>query len=471
MEKLLINDVLAAVNGRLISGNCTEISSVSTNSRETSPGALFVPIRGEKFDAHDFILNAFENGAVASFVDTVPTSLNPKLTYILVDDTLVALQQLAQFYRRKFNIPVIGVTGSTGKTSTKEMIATVLSSKFPVLKTAGNFNSKIGVPLTILGIESHHGAAVIEMGMSEFGEMSRLSCIVRPDIAVISNIGITHVENLLTQDNIFLEKMHITDNMSPENFLFVNGDDHYLKSPALPCKCHISCFGFGMNCDVRADNVRIEGAATVFDLYTPGQTRKTTLPTIGKHNVYNALAAVSVGLNLGFSLDMLCDGMLQYRNIAMRQQIHNLVINTQKKCGNNANLANITLIDDSYNASPDSVLSALDVMSNLACGRKIAVLADMLELGEFAREAHNDIGVAASEKGVDILITVGKLAAFIADAADKRSIKTFSFPSNDLAFECLLPLLSNGDCVLVKGSRGMNIDWISRMILDLQIKG
>lgn len=449
MDKLSIREIIAAVDGKLLSGrDDITVDSVSTNTRELSPGALFIPIKGDKFNGHDFIENAFEAGALATLTaehDNI--GLDQNRTYIKVRETRVALQRLAAYYRSKFDIPVVGVTGSVGKTSTKEMIASVLSEKFKVHKTSGNLNGQIGLPLTLLGLEAGHEVAVVEMGISEFNEMEALAEMARPSHAVLTNIGVTHIENLLTRENIFKEKFKITSFLREEDYLFVNGDDDILCKTQGSADFNVISFGITNNCMFTARNFSTKNETTRFEVLHDGACREFVLQTIGEHNVYNALVAIAIGLSMGMTLDEIQAGLSRFKNLNMRQSIHHL--------------SDITLIDDTYNANPDSMKSALKVLAQLPKkGRKIAVLGDMLELGEMATALHEEVGRVAAQLGVDIIMTVGSLAEAIADGAAHTSTHTHMFNSNEDAVTCLKELIRPGDAVLVKGSRSMRMEEI-----------
>lgn len=451
MEKLHIGEIIAAVDGILLSGKGDlTVSSVSTNTRELSSGALFVPIKGNKFNGHDFIDNAFDAGAVATLTaEHDMVAANPDKVYIKVRDTKVALQQLAAYYRKKFAIPVVGVTGSVGKTSTKELIASVLSEKFNVHKTEGNLNGQIGLPLTLLGLEDKHDVAVVEMGISEFNEMETLAKMAKPSHAVITNIGVTHIENLHTRDNIFKEKLKITSFLCNSDYLFINGDDDILCKTQCSKDFNVISFGITNDCMFTAKNIASKNETTSFNVLHDGTCQEFFIPTIGEHNVYNALVAIAVGLSMGMTNDEIQSGLAHFKNINMRQNIQRL--------------GGLTIIDDTYNANPDSMKSALKVLAQLQKkGRKIAVLGDMLELGELATLLHEEIGHFAVCLEVDVVITVGELAKSIASGA--RKTLTHSFNSNKEAVECLKELIRLGDVVLVKGSRSMHMEEIVQEI-------
>lgn len=451
MKAIKVKEIVQAVDGDLLCGDENAmVTSVTTDNRKLEPGALFVPLVGERVDAHRFIAAAFEAGAAAVFTQEHDSMQSPKAC-IRVADTQHALQKLAAFYRNQFHIPVIGITGSVGKTSTKEMVASVLSVGKNVLKTAGNFNSQIGLPLTMFRIGPEHEAAVIEMGMSNFGEMARLSAIARPQRAIVTNIGISHIEHLKTQENIRSEKLHIADYFDENGVLYLNGDDPLLWELKGKTGHREVFFGLGEGCGCRACDVQSDGERTFFHLNSP-QGELLEIPVIGQHNVANALAAIAVAMDLGYEMEQIRQGLLEYQGIAMRQQIHRL--------------PQISVIDDSYNASPDSAKSGVNVLTGLKSKRRVAVLADMLELGKESEQAHYNLGGYAAKAGVDLVAAVGEEARRIAQGARDGGAQAEHFENNRQVEAYLESMLQPGDAVLVKGSRGMHTDEIVAWLLE-----
>jgi UDP-N-acetylmuramoyl-tripeptide--D-alanyl-D-alanine ligase len=460
MDPISINKIIDITGGKLLSKKSTaNITSISIDSRKIARGSLFIPICGTKMDGHDFIEQAFSAGAVAALTQKVDGLPSGKIL-IKVDNTLDALQKIAADYRRNFTIPVIGITGSVGKTSTKEMIASVLSVKFCVAKTKGNFNGQIGLPLSIFEIEQKHQVAVIEMGISEFGEMSKLSKIAFPTRAVITNIGISHIANLKSQEYICQEKLHILDEFENQvvkkesgQTIFLNADDPVLMHFAKNISCPKICFGFGENAEFRASNIFFYKNFTRFSLIHKSIEKNIEIPVLGKHNVYNALAAIAVGFNFGLSLEEIQSGLSNYCGVGMRQQIHRT--------------NGLTLIDDSYNASPDSMRSAVELLEQFkGNARKIAVLGDMLELGEHAQEEHYKLGKFLSKK-INILLTVGNLAKYIAKGAQDHDsrIEVHSHSTKQETITWLKTHTLKADIILVKGSRGMHLDKVITALL------
>ena len=450
METLTISEILQATNGTLICGNKEEIiTNVSTNSKDVSFGSLFIPIIGERFDAHKFINSALNSGAVATICSDIKYC-NKLKTWILVKDTKDALQNIAAYYRAKFNIPIIGVTGSVGKTSTKEMISSVLSTKKNVLKTKANLNSQIGLPLTVLEINKSHDLAVIEMGMSMFGEMSKLSKIAKPTIAVITNIGISHIENLKSQENILSEKIHIADYVKDNGTVYLNGDDPLLWDIKNKLTYKTKTFGLSKRNDIHPSSTNCDDKETKFTVNINGKLEEFFIHAIGSHHILNALAAIAIALDLNYSVKDIKSGISSFKPLKMRQEIY--------KTENG-----ITIIDDSYNASPDSITSGLSVLNLFNTnGEKVAVLADMLELGKYSLKAHFDLGKTAVNLGITNIITIGEMAKHIAAGAKKinPNCKTKSFSNNNDAILYIKSILKSGDIVLVKGSRGMKTDEI-----------
>ncbi|OCN02980.1 UDP-N-acetylmuramoyl-tripeptide--D-alanyl-D-alanine ligase [Clostridium sp. W14A] len=452
--KMTVSEMVSACGGRLLCGSpAAEVTSVSTDSREVAPGALFVPICGERVDAHEFIPSVLEAGAAAVLTQEHQSAGGPG-AWIAVGDTKDALQRIAAEYRKRFSLPVVGVTGSVGKTSTKEMVALALSAGLNVMKTRGNNNSQVGVPLTVFRLSEEYGAAVVEMGMSEFGEMSRITEIAAPDYAVMTNIGVSHIEHLGSRRNILAEKLHITDRFHPGSVLFLNGDDEMLRGLAgtLPFKTVL--FGTGEDCDFRAEGIEAAGESTRFQYMAPnGEAGEVSLPMIGTHHVLNALAGLAVADQLGVPLADAAAALSNYRAPAMRQQLRR------------AN--GITILDDSYNSSPDSSKSSLGVLKSLKSGKRVAVLADMLELGSYSAEAHRNVGEFAANSGVDVLITVGERAALMTEGA--RAVRSDMdcrvCGDNRQACEALKTLLRPGDSVLIKGSRSMHTEEIVAFLL------
>lgn len=451
MRKMTADEIALAVDGRLLCGDGgTVVDNIQYDSRQVGEGSLFVPIRGAKTDPHCFVADCLQKGAAVLTEQEAPAgAVRP---CIQVRDTLSALQKLAAFYRQSLPARVIGITGSVGKTSTKEMVAAALSAGLDVMKTQGNKNSQIGLPMTMFEMEPHHQAAVIEMGMSEFGEMERLCDIARPTMAVMTNIGKAHIENLKTQENIMAEKFKITGHFDADGLLLLNGDDPLLKTLHGRQPFRTVTFGMGSDNDYYAEAVVTNGFSTEFVCRHGAEADCLTIPALGVHSVMNALAAFAVGKALGLDTPIIAQGLLTYRNAPMRQQI--------------IERSGFVLIDDSYNASPEATKASLDVLKSVAAGKTIAVLADMLELGDEAPAEHYGVGKRLAENHIDTLIAVGPLSQYTAAGAKENGCPSvFTVKDNTQAYELLSEQLEKDCTILVKGSRGMHTDEICRRLL------
>lgn len=456
MKELSIAEILFATNGNLLSGNTdTLVSSVVHDSRKASPGALFVPIVGNNFDGHKFIGDAFKSGAAASFVKTgYKLKIEDKIGALIeVDDTIKAMQDLAKYYRKKFTLPIIGVTGSVGKTTTKEMIAAALGSAMKVFKTKENYNGQIGVPLTIFELNDTYEIAIIEMGVSQIGEMEKLADIVNPDIGVITNIGVSHLENFKTVENICDEKLKIMKN--PNGILYLNGDSPILAKKGKGSKCAVVYFGLNGDYAYKCQDIYSGEYIMDFTLTTSKFRENVSIPCLGIHNVYNALAAIGIASQLGTHIEDIKNGLKSFKNIGMRQQILSLS-------------KGITVIDDSYNASPDSMKSAVSVLKSIDAGRKIVVMADMLELGENSEQFHYDIGRYIAIENVEILIAIGGQAQNVINGASSvgQKTKSYSCANNQEALEILRNIIESNDVILVKGSRSTHTEEIVKKLED-----
>ena len=439
MISLKLKEIAEFCGGEIFGDGETLVSSVTKDSRETPEGSLYIALRGERFDGNDFIKNAYDGGAAAALGEAEYALLKP---YVRVKSGKRALLDIAEGYRKKFDIPSVAITGSVGKTTTKEMISSVLSEKFNTLKTEGNFNNEIGMPLTALQLEKYHEIAVFEMGMSHFGEIENMTAVANPDMAVISNIGMSHIGNLGSRENILKAKLEIIKGLKPNGVLAVNGDDELLSKLAIPCVK----YGLGSHCDVRGFNITEDKDGCEFETEMCGKVYKVRVNIPGRHNVYNALAAVAVGLHFGVEPEKIVSGIGKAKSVGSRMNIKNI--------------GGIKLISDCYNASPDSMRASFSVL-RAEKGRKIAVLADMLEMGDFAEKAHIEIGREASF--ADAVLTVGNLGKLIAEGAgNAKTVK--SFDTNAEACEYLKNFLRPGDTVLVKGSNSMKLFEISEFI-------
>lgn len=456
MEALTAGEIVKAVEGTLLAGNPeTVIENICIDSREAHGGSLFVPIIGEKVDAHKFIAQVFDQGAAGVFMSHGDV-VNPEKVHIFVEDTVKALGALGAYYRKKFQMPIVGITGSVGKTSTKEMISAALETKFNTMKTAGNQNSQIGVPLTLFRMEKEQQMAVVEMGISDYGEMENLARFVKPDVAVVTNIGEAHIAQFGRMENTMSEKLKIAMYFNEQNRIFLNGDDPLLRSAAASMKCPVTLFGTDPACDYRAENIRVEDGKNCFTLVYAGGREVVVIRQLGFHNVLNALVAVAVAEHFGIEPSESKKGLERYEGLAMRQQINHLD-------------RGIKVIDDTYNASPASVKSGIDVLMQLDNpGRKIAVLADILELGDMSWQRHYDLGMEVSKFPLHMVVTVGQEMKALAKAMidSGKGIAVCSFDTNAEAGEWLIHNLNDGDAVLVKGSRGMHEEEVVKALRE-----
>ena len=459
MKSFTAEEIAKALSGELIQGDHkAAFASVSIDSRQIKVGDLFFALVGERFDAHDFIDQAIAGGAGGLVVSRRPGTGAWQRPVILVQDTLEALQALARYNRQHFAGLVIGVTGSNGKTTTKDMIASVLQQKYQTLKTEGNLNNHIGLPLTLLKLDDNYGAAVMEMGMRGLGEIDLLAGIALPDGAVITNIGETHLERLGSVANIARAKGEILDRISEKGFAVLNGDDANVRQQAARCRGKVIFFGTEGDTLIKAAGIKVSnGKSVYFTVITPVGETGITLPVPGCHNVLNALAAVGVGLEAGIPLQDIKSGLEDTMLTSMRLEI------TERE--------KVTVINDTYNANPASVKAALQVLADLAGGRRtVAILGDMYELGSRAAAGHGEVGREAAARDVHVLVTVGKLAADMALGASMAvnpPEEIITFNTNAEALKYLPKIIRTGDVVLVKGSRGMKMEEIAESILQI----
>ncbi len=417
------------------------VEKISTDSREIDEATLFIALKGERFDANDFVEDVLSKGAKA----VVCSRYNGEdERVILVEDTGKALLDIAAGYRQNFDIPFVALTGSVGKTTTKGMIYAVLSEKFNTLRTEGNLNNEIGVPKTLFRLEKRHQAAVIEMGMNHFGEISRLSKTVCPDIGVITNVGTAHIENLGSRNGILKAKSEILDGMKKGSPLVINGDSDILNKVSAD---DYKVIRFGLDGgDVVAENIDPSQLGSGFTVNYNGQRAQAFVPTQGVHNVYNGLCAIAVGLLLGMTLDECVRGLRNFSPEGMRQKI--------------TSVKGMVFIEDCYNANLDSMCAALETLKSLKINRTVAVLGDMLELGDFSKEAHQRVGEKALETECDMVITFGEAAKNIANSFIEKGGSGKAFTDKSELTKYLRESLKEGDTVLFKGSRGMKMEEI-----------
>lgn len=444
MQPMTVQEIAAAVKG--IWWNPREdaapVCAVCTDSRKVVSGCLFLPWVGEKFDGHDFIDAALDKGAAGCLCAKLPQDLRPDKFYIKVDDTRLALRALASAYREKFSIPFVQITGSVGKTTTKEMVAAVLGAKYKVLKTPENYNNDIGTPLTLFGLGPEHEAAVIETGMNHFGEIEYLGAMVRPDVAVISNIGDAHIEFLGSREGILKAKCEILEHLKEDGLLVLNGDDALLNTVQSPFRT-VRC-GQSEHCQARVLEIADHGVEGITcTVVTEKDRYALSIPAPGAYMVYSASIAVAVGEALGLSHDEIIRGVAAYEPAGSRMRVLHLPEGR-------------ILLDDCYNANPQSVAAALEVLAKTECDRRIAVLGDMGELGELTDQAHYNMGALAAMLGIDFVAAIGEKAVRIADGAAQSGGETLHFADQEEALKTLKEELKPGTAMLVKASHAMH---------------
>ncbi|WP_315114431.1 UDP-N-acetylmuramoyl-tripeptide--D-alanyl-D-alanine ligase [uncultured Clostridium sp.] len=456
MEFLSIDEVVKAINGEMVKeGNFFKFNGVSTDTRKIEKGNIFFALKGESFNGNSYINVASDKGATLCIVDEIifdKENIKECTSIIKVENTRRALLDLAEYYRSKLNIKIVGITGSTGKTSTKDLTAAALSSKYRVFKTEGNFNNEIGLPLMIFKLNNDYDIAVLELGMNNLGEIHRMCKAARPDIALITNVGISHIENLKTRENILKAKLEITDFFNEENVLIVNGDNDLLNSLSSD-EFNIIKTGFNNRGDYYAHHIILNEDSVSFKVSeeNSGENEDIEINLPGKHNVWNALLSIACGRVLGMSLKEIKEGLKNNINTTgMRLDI----IREEK----------YTIINDCYNASPDSMKAGIDVLINIKGERKIAVLGTMKELGDEAYNAHKEVGKYVAEKGIETLITLGEFnkayeEGYINETKDIKK-EILSFNDEDEVIKFLKSYIKYGDVLLFKASRAMKFEGI-----------
>ena len=452
--EMTFKEMLNAIEGEVIvQKEEINFNKLCIDTRKIEKNNVFLAIKGANFNGNDFVVKALENGASIVIIDEVKFDLKEvqnKGTIIKVKDTREALLNLAKFYREKLGLKVVGVTGSTGKTSTKDLIAALLSDKYKVFKTKGNFNNDIGLPLMILELTSEFDVAVLEMGMSSLGEIELLASVARPNVAVITNIGLSHIENLKTQENILKAKMEICTFFNKENTLIVNAEDKLLQNISSNV-FKVKKIGYNHEYDVYASNIILREDSVKFTANCGNDKYDFELPMAGKHNVLNMMLAIDIAKNLNVSLKEMNDGLANLKATSMRLEVEK----TDK----------ITIINDCYNASPDSMKSSIEVLITKAAMRRVAILGDMYELGSKTKEAHEDVGSFAKGK-IDLLIVIGENVDNYEKGFGNENIRKFA--SKDDFFKEVDSLIKKDDVILVKASRGMKFEEVTSKLKELK---
>lgn len=447
METISLQELIKGLNGKVIKqGKQNSFHNISIDSRKVNKGDVFFALTGENFDGHNYLDKAIEAGASLCIVHREKLDLSScaeDVGFVMVEDTRKALLDLAEHYLKGLDIKIVGITGSTGKTSTKDLVAAVLSEKYKVFKTLGNFNNEVGLPLMIFKLDKSYDVAVLEMGMSNLGEIEKLAKVAKPDIAIITNIGLSHIENLKTRENILKAKMEITSLFNENNTLILNGDNDLLDEVNSNVY-RIKKISLEKDYNFRGSRIIINNDNIKFNVVEDGvevpKTIEVEIP--GKHNVLNSLLAIACARELGLNYDEISRGIKKLEFTSMRLDIIS--------CGN------YIVINDAYNASPDSMEAALEVLKNYEGKRKIAVLGTMKELGEEAFNAHKRVGYYAKLCKVDLLLTAGEFNEAFQQGFEKDSISGFNTREELLAY--LSSIIKEGDVILVKASRSMKFE-------------
>lgn len=452
MLELNLQEIVKATKGALLKeADVKEIKAVSTDTRKVEEGTMFIALKGENFNGNNYVLDAFNKGAKIAIVDEVKCDLNElkeDVALIKVQNTGRALMDLAKFYREKLGLKVVGITGSAGKTSTKDLVAAVLSYKYKVFKTKGNFNNEIGLPLMILELDSTYDVAILEMGMRGLGQIKELAEIASPDLGIITNIGISHIEILKTRENILKAKMEIATFFDKNNTLVVCGNDDFLG--ALPeAEYKIVKTGVGENFKIGAKNIALEELSSKFTVYDGEKEEEFSLDMPGEHNISNLMLGIAIAKELGVSFEEMKRGLKNIEATSMRLELI-------KKDG-------FSILNDCYNSSPVAVKSAIDVMKNIEGKRRIAVLGTMRELGHKSEEAHEEIGKYAKENGIEKVLCFGDFSENIKEGYGEGCTV---YENKEELIKDLLNIICDGDIILVKASRSLKFEEITKALLE-----
>lgn len=469
MKDIFIKDIVKLCDAKILCGNEEEIlGEIKKDTRELEKGDTYIGIKGEHFDGNLLYEHALKNGAKVcilqqSSVESVINleEIKEKYNYaniILVDNTVIALQQIASYKRSLYDIPVIGITGSVGKTSTKDIIASVMAKKFNVLKTLGNLNSQIGLPITLLRLKEHN-AMVIEMGMSEKGEISNLTKITRPTVAVITNVGTAHIGNLGSRENILKAKLEILDGLKENGTLVINNDNDMLHDwyeENNQNKFNIITFGMKNKSDIMLYDIVLSEDGSTYKIDIDGNIYNVKISVGGNHFVLNSLCAIAIGKLFDIKMEDILEGIANFELTKRRMQVEK-------------NKVGITIINDCYNANYDSMKAAIEYLGKINANKRIAVLGDMLELGEFSKELHEKVGKEVAKNNIDVLVTVGSLSKDIANKAIKDGMlaeKVFVCENNEEAIKVIEEISKKEDAILLKASNGLNFQEIFNEIMS-----
>ncbi|EJT5916849.1 TPA: UDP-N-acetylmuramoyl-tripeptide--D-alanyl-D-alanine ligase [Clostridium perfringens] len=452
MLELNLQEIVKATKGALLKeAYVKEIKAVSTDTRKIEEGTMFIALKGENFNGNNYVLEAFNKGAKIAIVDEVKCDLNElkeDVALIKVQNARRALMDLAKFYREKLGLKVVGITGSAGKTSTKDLVAAVLSDKYKVFKTKGNFNNEIGLPLMILELDSTYDVAILEMGMRGLGQIKELAEIASPDLGIITNIGISHIEILKTRENILKAKMEIATFFDKNNTLVVCGNDDFLG--ALPnAEYKIVKTGVGENFKIGAKNIALEELSSKFTVYDGEKEEEFSLDMPGEHNISNLMLGIAIAKELGVSFEEMKRGLKNIEATSMRLELI-------KKDG-------FSILNDCYNSSPVAVKSAIDVMKNIEGKRRIAVLGTMRELGHKSEEAHEEIGKYSKENGIEKVLCFGDFSKNIKEGYGEGCTV---YENKEELIKDLLNIICDGDIILVKASRSLKFEEITKALLE-----
>jgi len=449
--KITVKDILNNCNAKLVCGSEDFVcENFSKDTREIKENDVYVGIKGDNFDGSSLYEDALKKGAKVCILQGIEVSDSIKEKYsdraiVIVDDTIKALQQIAAYKRSLYNIPVIAITGSVGKTSARDMVASVVATKYKVLKTQGNLNNHIGLPLTILGLKDHE-ALVVEMGMNHLGEISVLSKIAKPNIAIITNVGTAHIGNLGSREGILKAKLEILEGLKDDGILIINNDNDMLNNWYMnqENKSNIFTFGIENKSDVTARNVVSDETSSKFEIVDGDKSEEIVVPIAGAHYIYHALLGVLVGKKLGIDIEKIKEGIKSIDLTKGRMEII--------KCSND-----VIVINDCYNANYDSMKAAIDYLGKVENRRRIAVLGDMLELGEYSESLHEKVGEEVAKNNIDVLVTVGKMGNVISNVAKKSGANTeiYHFENNADAICKIKSMMKSKDIILVKASNGM----------------